>query len=536
MAAVVSKMWGMFLRSRLSDAVLSGPLPDRLAMAPAVIIGGSPERAREMLGEETDLSTLAAGGSRVPGMSTEAYHRFEWLLDLSALGDTPSRALSRAHIDHWINSFGQFDPLGWRADIAGTRVMAWLRNYRLIYEHAELIYRSRAMVSLVRQVRYLAMAAPRVPEGFARLEAALGLAYGAICLAEERRHLPSAMTIVMRELEGQIDEDGSHLSRNPAVLIRLLIDLVALSRDLATIGAPVPEDLPDTIHKMATHVRYMRHTDGGMPCFNGGSEMEGGLPDQALGEASGDKRLPKTLMAGGYARLHGGRTTVLADGAPAPPGAFADGAHAGALSFEMSIGRSRLIVNCGPTRDMGSSWRRALRLTAAHSTVTLNDESSATFIIPRGNHPRPSGPPGLEGETSPQTGGLSFLGRHAGYGKRFGLIHERRLFLDTEGTALVGEDRLLPSGRRSSRAPETQYTLRFHLHPTVSSTLLKSGAAMLKTADKQGWQLRTQSGLLALEESVYNGSAGRPRKTEQIVLIGLTEHGKARIRWTLEKV
>ena len=43
----------------------------------------------------------------------------------------------------------------------------------------------------------------------------------------------------------------------------------------------------------------------------------------------------------------------------------------------MSIGRDRLIVNCGAAPAAEADWRDALRATAAHSTLVLAETNSA---------------------------------------------------------------------------------------------------------------------------------------------------------------
>ena len=47
------------------------------------------------------------------------------------------------------------------------------------------------------------------------------------------------------------------------------------------------------------------------------------------------------------------------------------------MSFELSVGRDRLIVNCGASPAAEPVWRDALRATAAHSTLTLADTNSS---------------------------------------------------------------------------------------------------------------------------------------------------------------
>ena len=81
----------------------------------------------------------------------------------------------------------------------------------------------------------------------------------------------------------------------------------------------------------------------------------------------------------GYERLSMGGTTVIADTGPPPPVDVSNAAHAGCLSFEMSSGRQHFIVNCGVDTYGAAEFRPLARATAAHSTATLNDTSSARF-------------------------------------------------------------------------------------------------------------------------------------------------------------
>ena len=52
----------------------------------------------------------------------------------------------------------------------------------------------------------------------------------------------------------------------------------------------------------------------------------------------------------GFQRLQAGQSLVLVDTGKPPPHGFDEEAHAGTLSFELSQGRERIIVNCGGYR------------------------------------------------------------------------------------------------------------------------------------------------------------------------------------------
>ena len=68
----------------------------------------------------------------------------------------------------------------------------------------------------------------------------------------------------------------------------------------------------------------------------------------------------------------------------APPPETSLDAHAGCLAFEFSSPQlSLIVVNCGMPATAREGWRSHARTTAAHSTVTFNDKSSAYFAKAR---------------------------------------------------------------------------------------------------------------------------------------------------------
>ena|ERR1700722_13701715 len=117
---------------------------------------------------------------------------------------------------------------------------------------------------------------------------------------------------------------------------------------------------------------------------------------------------------------------------------------------------------------------------------------------------------------------------HDGWGKPFGAIHRRRLYLSESGEDIRGEDMI------EAESPQP-YTLRFHLHPSVQASLQQDGAAVLmRLRSGGGWILRADAIRLSLDESIYLGS-GELRKTEQVVLTG-REGGPQQVKWAIHKV
>ena len=227
----------------------------------------------------------------------------------------------------------------------------------------------------------------------------------------------------------------------------------------------------------------------------------------------------------GFQRLQAGQSLVLVDTGKPPPHGFDGEAHAGTLSFELSHGRERIIVNCGGYRGDKAAWRRVARSSAAHSVLVVRDTNS-TEIRADGSLGR--GPNSVRCERAEEGGHQWIAAAHDGYRPRFGVTYARELYLAADGEDLRGEDKL--TGR--SGAP---FAVRFHLHPTVEASLIEDGGgARLRLASGAVWRLRAAGADMGLGESIYLGT-GELQKNQQIVLSGTTGPSGATVRWAIRR-
>src|SRR6202011_3656126 len=91
----------------------------------------------------------------------------------------------------------------------------------------------------------------------------------ALCIAGQTRTLKPFSKRLIDELERQILPDGGHISRNPAALIELLLDLLPLKQAFAARNVPPPPALLNAIDRMMPMLRFFRHGDGNFALFNG---------------------------------------------------------------------------------------------------------------------------------------------------------------------------------------------------------------------------------------------------------------------------
>src|SRR5207302_6105362 len=128
---------------------------------------------------------------------------FSWLRHLRAAQSSISRANARALVDEWIALNSSQDAIAWRPDVVARRVISWLSQAPLVLDDADVRFYRRFLRSLTRQVRYLRYAASEARDGVPRLQAAIALAFAALCMAGQQRHIRSASKRLGEELTRQ---------------------------------------------------------------------------------------------------------------------------------------------------------------------------------------------------------------------------------------------------------------------------------------------------------------------------------------------
>jgi uncharacterized heparinase superfamily protein len=525
-------MWLRDARRRMArmPSLSMARIPDAPALPVRDPWPGDPSRGADLLRGIVELGgntiTLRPGGFATlsgPPMLRALAHGFTWLRDLRALGTDAARMRARALVGEWIAE-AALDRLAQRPDIAGARIAAWLGHYDFFAASADDSFRQKLMARLVSDARSLAASLPPEELDARALTAVKGLIAAAVALPDHAAFLTRALRVLPQEIARQILPDGSHCERSPAQLMAALQDLTEIRALLQAAQAQPPAALASAIERMSPALRMLRHQDGGLALFNGSKEDSAGLVELVLTQAGRAGRLPSALNEGGFHRLQAKATVLIMDcGAPAP--AKLDRfAHAGTLSFELSVGRDRMIVNCGATPTSSDEWRNACRATAAHSTLVIADTNSSE-LRSEGLGRRPE----MVEVSRQESQGAHWLdAHHDGWRRGFGAVHRRRLYVSESGEDIRGEDVV-------ECATAQPYTVRFHLHPTVDASLQQDGeGVLLRLPGGSGWRLRAEGARMALEESIYLGGSA-PRRAEQVVLTGFQD-GPQQVKWGLTKL
>jgi uncharacterized heparinase superfamily protein len=463
---------------------------------------------------------------------------FGWLRHLRAADTALTRANARSLVDDWISNPLHRRPVGRRADVMARRVMSLLSQAPLVLGDTDGKFYRRYLRGLSREIRYLRYSMLDIPDGVPRLQVLIALCYASLCLANQARHIRTATRKLSEELQRQILPDGGHISRNPGALIELLIDLLPLRQTFAARNVAPPPSLLNAIDRMMPMLRFFRHGDGSFALFNGMSSAPSDLLATLLAYDDSHGTPMANMPHTGFQRLDAGTMTVIMDTGPPPPASVSHDAHAGCLSFELSSGPSRIVINCGMPSTGRDSWRPFARSTLAHSTLACHDTSSCQFVELSAMKRLLKGAPVISGPTNVGSyreavaNGLLLTASHDGYLARFGVVHRRVLMMAQDGSRLDGEDTLSPAPGARIKGTETDYALRFHLHPSVKASRLSDGrGVMLVLPSRDVWTFEALDDKVEVEDSVFLAGNDGPRRTAQIVIRQDSRHAPS-VRWT----
>jgi uncharacterized heparinase superfamily protein len=524
--------------------------PEGLGPRPKDLRPADPEAGRRVLAGTYDLAgtslQLGPGGDPwdLPSPSLRfavALHRFGWMRDLLALGDEGAAEGLRLTLE-WGRVFGRWNAFSWRSEVLERRTFNLACAARAICQRASEAETALIALDLARQARHLLFT---IDGPVRAAERAAAAAFAGVALAG-----PAGEALMMRglaRLERALPEtvspDGGHASRSPHAALDLMLDLLTLDEALLQRGVAAPDEMTRAIDRLSGALRFFTLRDGALPAFQGGeagSKAEVAAARIRNEEEEEERHIPASRN--GYHRLDGKTLQVVADAAAPAPGAWSVTACAQPLAIEVLAGAKRLIVNSGWSPD--AQGPPALRVVDAASTASLGDLAcgeplrglAASVLGPR----LVGGYEAVEARRHEADGARWLELSHDGWQGRFGLRHERRLYVDIAADELRGEDRFAPLERPQAQTEEATrrfapFMVRFHIHPDVRVSLARDRKSVLLRADGQdvGWWLRNDAIEVEIEPSLYFED-GRPRRTSQVVLRGQVRLDRgARIRWKL---
>lgn len=263
--------------------------------------------------------------------------------------------------------------------------------------------------------------------------------------------------LLRAQIAEQILADGAHYERSPmyhSLVLESLLDLLNVSR---IYGLAIEADQTvwsSAASSMWSWLAKMTHPDDRIAFFNDAAFGIAPEPSQLFDYAQRLRVQPGATRephASGYIRIENDRALVIFDAAPIGPDHQPGHAHADTLSFELSSGGKRMLVNSGTSTYERGRERQWQRGTAAHNTVRIDGEDQSevwsAFRVARRARP-----------FDLRTDGKTFAeAAHDGYRRLSNpVIHRRRVDL--------GADRLRITDSIEGNGHH-RVEMFFHFHP-----------------------------------------------------------------------
>lgn len=493
------------LRPSAPRADASGPWHMPARRLPSM----SGPRSWVFLNEAGELSELGWDGPQREKLWRYNQHYFD---DLNAQNAVDRLSWHSALVCDWINHNPPGQGNGWEPYPLSLRVVNWLK-----WALGGAVLPVVAHKSLAVQVRWLSSRLENHLLGNHLFANAKALVMAGLFFEGEEADawLTQGLSILAREVPEQLLPDGGHFERSTmyhALALEDMLDLVNAAQcfvnRLSLVQQQQVAAWPQRVRALHNWLRCMCHPDGEISLFNDSAfDITPSVVelDAYMRRVLGEIPLPPTLSLlhlenSGYIRLSHGCAVALLDVAPIGPDYLPGHAHADTLSFELSIGCQRVLVNSGTSCYGNSSERLRQRGTAAHNTVIVDGQDSsevwAGFRVARRAYPF-----GLCIEGSTDAKVMEVRCAHNGYARLRGKpIHRRTWRMDEEGLTV------LDNVEGSHQIAEA----RFHFHPAIqfeaTHASAQCGTAMLPDGTVLTWQAK--QGQARLETSTWHPRFG----------------------------
>ncbi|MCU1226146.1 MAG: hypothetical protein JWQ42_4239 [Edaphobacter sp.] len=394
-------------------------------------------------------------------------------VDLSSPGDSELLQRATKIALSWCDQNPSGKEMGWHPFFVSLRVVNWLkylvRNASRAEELGDAEGVQRILESLRIQVLSLESRLERELLANHLLKNAKALVFAGALLdaPESGRWRALGQRLLLEQMVQQILPDGGHIERSPmyhAWVLDHLLDIQNLFRSCPAELPGCAEELSNSIDHMADYLSHIIHPDGEIPLLNDSQFgvtrptsmilKDAGLSGRYdLGSGTSVQVFPDS----GYASIRDfdSESFLIFDCGQLGPDYQPGHGHADVLSFELTLGRQRVIVDTGVSSYEPSSERHYERSTAAHNTIRIDGIEQAeiwgSFRVGR----RPSVSP----IRSRKFAGSQFVqGAHYGY-KHLGVVHSRAIVhLATNAWVIV--DQISGRGRHKVES-------FLHFHPDV---------------------------------------------------------------------
>ena len=455
-------------------------------------------------------------------------HSFFWLFSLDLKS---SKKTTHSIILNWIDNNKKYNQKSWETDVLSKRVISWISNSQLTYEDGDEDYKEKFNFMINKQINHLINEISRsklVDDKMIGCTAIIltGLSYN------DKKILDFGINLLKKISSFSFDTSGFPKSRGIRQLTFYLKYFVLIRELLKESQKEIPEYLNENIYYLGQAYNFIWQSTKSNFLFNGNHDSDHSDFDNYL-KNQGYKFKGNLNEFGGYAILKNKNFRLIMDLGSSPEKKFSTNYQSGPLSFEIFYKGIKLITNSGYFQNIKHQLNDISRSTAAHSTLTVDNNSISRFKKSvNGISQIEKGFKIIKKNIISEDLFWSLKGSHDGYQKKYGIIHERTIEFYPEKNKFIGLDKLI----KKKNFKSSNFEIRFHLMPNAKVTKTQEGKSVLIELENSGWRFFCKDHKLDVETGLYFGKKNSYTENQNIFITGISQKDDQEIRWEISKI
>ena len=526
---VLKKIRKIYLNSTIYDKKISSKNLKALTYKPSLKILGSIAKYEKTKNKIEDFETDKIWD--VDKLSFKDYKKLNNFFWLFSVDLKSSKKICISIISKWIESNQKFNDNLWEIDTLSRRIISWITNSQLTYDEGDKIYKEKFNSIIFKQINHLINEIKRSDNYHDKLIGCSAIILTGISYNDEK-YLDFGLEILKKIITSCFDTEYFPKSRNIRQLVFYLKFFIILREFLKESSNEIPGYLDEIIFHLGKGYNFVWGSLKQSLLFNGNHNSNLEDFDVYLDYQKYSFKSEKRDL-GGYGILKNKNVILGMDIGTAPEGKFSENYQSGTLSFEAIYKGRKIICNSGYYQNTKKNLNLISRSTAAHSTLTLNNNSIVSFkknfknkILNKLNFNT------LNKNIVCEKNYWLIKCSHDGYLKNYGTIHERSLEFFPEKNKFVGTDKLI----KNKNFIPTNFDIRFHLMPTTKVTKTQDKNIILIELENSAWRFYSINGSIEVETGLYFGNKNSYLENQNIFISGLTEKDDQVIKWEITKI
>lgn len=445
---------------------------------------------------------------------------FMWLPDIRAVGTNQARIFLRRKISDWIDHSDYSNQSIWNQDVLAKRIFYLLTNLSFFFETANETFQKNFARSINKQCNILLKQTKNKEKNIFVIKSLL---LATLCFENLKSNYSSIISQLNEIIKKNVLKDGMHYLRSPSEHFFFLCSLLDIKNFLGNLKKEIPVEINQKINEMSTILKFFKIGDGHLSIFNKFDFIVIKKIENVLKKSNNKIKLPKVSEYSGFLRISNNKLVFIMDcGKPTQ-----EKTHAGSLSFELSYLSGKIVVNCGSPFINNKDWNDAMRSTAAHSTLNINEINSSDIFFNKDTTTRIAN---VEYKRFEDNDNIWIDSSHSGYEDIFGLVHQRSVHIDLNNFIIRGEDSFIYK-RKIIQTKNINYFLRFHIHPSIELNATTSKKkVVLRLKNNIGWEFICSEPKIEIEDGIYLGE-NKIVQPNQHILIKDKVCAEKKVKW-----